>query len=83
MTAAELTAAADRLDGAIERLSTDTAVWDDEFPSINVYADQTSYGRIIIHPGVAKALAAWLREHSQWLEDANALAVARAINGGA
>ena len=57
MSAQRLHEAARVLRDHIEGLPTDEARWDDAFPVSRVYADKSTYERLIVHPGVGLALA--------------------------
>lgn len=94
MSADLLRRAADRLDFVVDGLTTDTERWDEAFPTDRVYGDHSTYERIIMHPGIGKALATWLRaeaidadaygdQSQQWWDNVfgEALAVAREILG--
>ena len=49
--------AAETLRSLVGKLTTDSARWDEAFPSLNVYADTSTYERMIFHPAIAVALA--------------------------
>ena len=91
MSADRLREAARVLRLHVDGLTTDTDRWDEAFPASQVYADKSTYERIIIHPGVGLALADWLdkaaEEWEVWGEhDRNIdapLTVANLILGGA
>lgn len=65
MSADRLREAARVLRDHIEGLTTDHARWDDAFPVSRVYADKSTYERLIVHPGVGLALADWLDKAAQ------------------
>jgi hypothetical protein len=91
MSAARLREAAKWIRLYVDKLTTDTDRWDEAFPSgMGLYADTSSYERLIVHPGVGLALADWLDDTAErWPwgvritpERGHALAVADLILGG-
>lgn len=69
MSADRLREAARVLRDHIDGLTTDHIRWDDAFPVSRVYADKSTYERLIVHPGVGLALADWLDVVSGWLDE--------------
>lgn len=68
MSSDRLREAARVLRDHIEGLTTDETRWDDAFPVSRVYADKSTYERLIVHPGVGLALADWLDDEAGRIE---------------
>ena len=72
VSADTLRRAAAVLRGRVDKLTTDTTRWDEAFLSGGVYADTSTYERLVVHPGVGLALADWLQLEADrlgWLEN--------------
>lgn len=92
--AALIRRASERLRGQINKLTTDAGRWDEAFPSARMYADQSTYERLIMHPGIGVELADLLdhvaarceskighggKAEPVWSHERDALALARSI----